>query len=67
MAKNQVYHARTKHINVRFHFIREILDELDIELKKIHTKENPANMHIKVVSGVKFTYCKEVFHIFLVA
>ena len=30
-AKNQVYHARMKHINVRFHFIREILDEGDIE------------------------------------
>jgi len=22
LAKNQVYHARTKHINVRFHFVR---------------------------------------------
>jgi len=32
LAKNQVYYARTKHINVRFYFIREILDEGDIEL-----------------------------------
>ena len=31
LAKNQVYHARMKHINVRFHFVREILDEGDIE------------------------------------
>ena len=42
LVKNQLYHARTKHINVRIHFNREILDEGDIELLKIHKKENPA-------------------------
>ena len=33
-----VYHIRMKHIDVRFHFVQEILDEGDIELKKIHTR-----------------------------
>ena len=54
LVKNQVYHARTKHIDVMFHFVWKILDEGDIELQKIHTKENPADMLTKVVSGVKF-------------
>ena len=36
---NQIYHARTKHIDIRLHFVREILDEGDIELLKIYTKE----------------------------
>jgi len=67
LAKNQVYHARTKHVSVRFHFVWEILDESDIELLMIHTKENPANMLIKVVSRVKFTYCKELLHILPIA
>ena len=30
-----------KHIDVRFHFVQEILDKGDIELQKIYTKENP--------------------------
>jgi len=30
LVKNLVYHAKTKHIDVRFHFIQEILDEGDI-------------------------------------
>jgi len=58
-----VYHVRTKHINVKLHLIREILDEGDIELLKIHTKEKPADMLNKVILGVKFTHCKEVLHI----
>ena len=32
LAKKQMYHARLKHIDVWFHFAREILDEGDIEL-----------------------------------
>ena len=67
LAKNQVHHARTKNIDVRFHFTREILDEGDIELLKIHIKENPIDMLIKVVSGVKFTHCKTLIHILPVA
>jgi len=67
LAKNQVYHATTKHIDVRFHFVREILDESDIELQKIQMKENPADMFNKVVQGVKFAYYKELLQILPVA
>jgi len=66
LAMNQVYHARTKYIDIRFHFVREILDEGDIELRKIHT-ENPADMLTKVVPGVKFTHYKELLHILQIA
>uniref|UniRef100_A0A2N9G4M2 CCHC-type domain-containing protein n=1 Tax=Fagus sylvatica TaxID=28930 RepID=A0A2N9G4M2_FAGSY len=34
LAKNQVYHARTKHIDVRFHKIRELIVTGDIVLEK---------------------------------
>jgi len=39
--KNQVYHVRTKHIDIRFHFVREILDEDDIELKNFTQRRIP--------------------------
>jgi len=44
LAKNQIYNARMKHIDVKFHFIGEILDEDNSELKKTRTKENPVDM-----------------------
>jgi len=67
LAKNQIYHARTKHIDVRFYFVWEILNKGDLELKKIYTKENPADMLTRVVPGVKFEHCKKLLHILLVA
>ncbi|GMP36216.1 hypothetical protein CsSME_00008418 [Camellia sinensis var. sinensis] len=63
LAKNQVHHARTKHIEVRFHFIREIVNEGDILLQKIGTADNPADMLTKVVSGIKFQHCLDLGNI----
>jgi len=67
LVKNQVYHARMKYIDVRFNFLWEILEEGDIELQKIHTKENPDDILIKIVQGVKFACCKELLQILPVA
>jgi len=52
LAKNQVYHTWTKHIDVRFHFICEILDEGGIGLKKINTKDNPADILLRWLQGL---------------
>ncbi|XP_075645811.1 carotenoid 9,10(9',10')-cleavage dioxygenase 1-like [Castanea sativa] len=41
---HQVYHARTKHIDVRFHKIRELTTIDEIILEKIDTSENAVNM-----------------------
>ncbi|GKA90565.1 transposable element [Tanacetum coccineum] len=34
LAKNQVYYARTKHIDVRYHFIREIQEEGGVRIRR---------------------------------
>ena len=63
LAKNQVLHARTKHIDVRYHFVREILEEGEILLMKISTTENPADMMTKVVTSTKFKHCLDLVNI----
>jgi len=67
LAKNQVYHARMMHIDVRFHFIWENLDEGNIKLQKIHTKQNPIDMLTKIILRAKFAHYKELLLIVLVA
>jgi len=67
VAKNQVDHARTKHIDVKYYFVHDVLEDGDIELKKIHTKDNLADMLTKVVPRVKFNNCKNLLRILPVA
>jgi len=53
LANNPVYHNRTKHIDVRYYFIRILLKDSVLSLVKIHTSRNPADMLIKVVMTEK--------------
>ena len=54
MSKNTVFHERTKHMRVRYDFIRDIIDEGEIEVVKIHTSRNPTDILTKVVPVSKF-------------
>ena len=50
LAKNPVHHKRTKHIDIRFHFIREHIRNGVIKLDYIPSGENIADMFTKPVS-----------------
>ena len=63
LAKNQTYHARTKHIDVKYHYVREIIDSSVMLLKKIDIKDNPSDMLTKVVSRVKFQHYLKLIQI----
>ena len=60
LAKNQVHHSRTKHIDVCFHFVCEIIDEGDILLKKTRTADNSTDMMTKPVPLHKFKHCLDL-------
>nr|GEX34248.1 hypothetical protein [Tanacetum cinerariifolium] len=50
---NPVFHDRTKHINIRYHYIRELVSEGTLSLKKILGVKNPADMLTKVTTTKK--------------
>ncbi|CAA0815345.1 Unknown protein [Striga hermonthica] len=58
-----MYHSRTKHIDVRYHWLRQAVDEQQFKLDKIHTDENPTDMMTKVVTGGKLQLCAELIDI----
>ena len=54
LAKNPVFHKRTKHIETRYHKIREWIEDGKIDLHKIDTLENLVDMLTKVIPATKF-------------
>ena len=63
LATNQTYHARTKHIDVKYHYVREIIESGVVLLRKIDIKDNPLDMLTKVISGVKFQHFLKLIQI----
>jgi hypothetical protein len=57
LAKNPAFHSRTKHIQLRYHFIRSLLDDEQLILEKIRGTENPADMFTKGVTIEKLKLC----------
>lgn len=55
-----MYHSRTKHIDVRYHWIREVMNKQLLRLVKIHTEENPADMLTKAVTWEKIEVCRDI-------
>ena len=47
LARNPVFHAKTKHIDMKYHFIRKVIEKKLVQLVKIHTDENPTNLLMK--------------------
>ena len=60
LSKNFVYHSRLKHIEVRYNWLRLVIEQQSFELEKIHTYKNPADMLTKVVSREKLKLCAEL-------
>ena len=60
LSKNVAYHSRTKHIDVRYHWLRDVIDKKLMKLKKIHTNHNPSDVMTKVVPNNKFELCKKL-------
>jgi hypothetical protein len=54
LAKNPLFHSRTKHIDTRYHFVREKVQEGLVEMGWVPTKMNIADGMTKPLSGQAF-------------
>ena len=57
LSKNAMFHSRSKHIEVRYHWIRLVVEKRLMQLRNIHTEKNPIDMLTKVVTKEKLELC----------
>ncbi|GJT08163.1 retrovirus-related pol polyprotein from transposon TNT 1-94 [Tanacetum coccineum] len=56
IVKNPVFHSKTKHIEIRHHFIRDAYEKKLIQVLKIHTNDNVANLLTKAFDVNMFNF-----------
>ena len=58
IASNAVQEKRSKHIDIRYHYIREVVDRKEVILYFVETDLNPADMFTKNLTRDKFLKCR---------
>ena len=54
LMKNPVFHDRSKHIQTRYHFIRQCVDNGDINVQFVRTKDQLSDIMTKALGRVQF-------------
>jgi hypothetical protein len=60
LTKDQMFHERTKHIDIKYHYVRDVVAQGKLKVCKISTHDNPADMMTKPILVAKFELCSSL-------
>lgn len=55
LAKNPIFHDRSKHIDTRYHYIRECVEKKEVELTYVKTNDQIADIFTKPLKFEDFS------------
>lgn len=60
LAKNPPFHGRSKHIDIRYHFIRECVEQGEVVLKHVSSNDQRADIMTKAFATIKFEKMRDL-------
>ena len=58
ISNNPMMHAKTKHIAIKYHYVRELVEDKQVKMKYIHSREQIANILTKPLPKDAFEYLR---------
>ena len=59
LSENPVFHDNLKHIEIKYHYIRDMVQRGAVKLQYVATEEQIADVLTKPLSRLKFEYFRE--------
>ena len=58
ISKNPVMHAKTKYIAIKYHYVRELVEDKQVKMEYINTKEQTVDIFTKPLPKDAFEYLR---------
>ena len=65
ISKNSVQHSKTKHIEIRYHFIRDLVERKVVTLEYISTERQNADIFTKPLDRSKFESLRQLIGVII--
>lgn len=64
LCKDYVFHDKTKHVEIKYHFIIEkVAQDVKFDIDKVPIEENPIDMGTKILTLSRFNHCHDLLRI----
>ena len=63
LSKNPVFHDRNKHIDTRYHFIRECIARKEVQIKNVKSQDQAVNIFTKPLKQEDFVKFKSLLSV----
>lgn len=65
LSKDSTFHARTKHIDIHFHFVRQVVERDQADIRYVPTDDMIADIFTKSLARVKFVRFRSLLNLYI--